>query len=71
MFGVMAGVVVLVINDILTFGLMAGIVVIVDDILMFGLMAGVVVLAVGDIRKLVTETIQFGLGSETQSHDIS
>jgi len=29
----------------------------------FGLMAGVVVLVVGDIRKLATETIQFGLGS--------
>ena len=43
---------------------MAGIVVlVVDDILTFGLMAGVVVLAVGDIHKLVTETIQFGLGS--------
>ena len=46
---------------------------VVDDIPTFGLMAGVVILAVGDIRKLVTETIQFGLGShsETQSHDIS
>jgi len=29
----------------------------------FGLMARVVVLIVGDICKLVTETIQFGLGS--------
>ena len=29
----------------------------------FGLMVGVVVLAVGDICKLATETIQFGLGS--------
>ena len=30
-------------------------------------MAGVVVLAVGDIRKLVTETIQFGLGSRSKT----
>ena len=59
----MAGVVILVINDILMFGLMAGIVVGADDNLTFGLMAGVVVLAVGDICKLVTETIHFGLGS--------
>ena len=29
----------------------------------FGLMVGVVVLVVGDICKLATETIQFGLGS--------
>ena len=63
MFGLMAGVVVLIINNIPTFGLMAGIVVIVDDIPTFGLMAGVVVLTVGDIHKFVTETIQFGLGS--------
>ena len=57
-FGLMAGVVVLVINDCCPGQ-------VIDDIL--------TVLAVGDIRKLVTETIQFGLGShsETQSHDIS
>ena len=36
---------------------MAGIVVVIDDIPTFGLMAGVVVLAIGDIRKLVTETV--------------
>ena len=55
----MAGVVVLIINDIPMFGLMAGIfVLVIDDIP--NICAGVVVLAVGD-SKLVTEMIHFGL----------
>ena len=32
-------------------------------LVMFGLMARVVVLIIGDICKLATKTIQFGLGS--------
>ena len=38
------------------------------ELLLMGLMAGVVILAIGDIHKLVTETIQFGLGSHSKTH---